>query len=398
MMTNTQEPIRVAYVIHTFEMGGLERCAARLADHLDPAKFEPMIVCLNRSGAAAQWIRRTDVPIVELNKRPGNDPLVVWRLAKTFRRRRVDIVHSHNWGTLLESALARSFARVPGHVHAEHGLELADLQIGRWRRRLRGRAARWALDQVDVVVAVADGVRERLNSRFGFPAEKVRLIPNGVESASENAPAEQRSRIRRSLAIPDDALVIGSIGRLAPVKDFGTAIQAVRRVAADGTDVHLVLVGDGPEKETLADKAAAGLAGVVHLVGQQRNIAPYLAAMDLYVNSSISEGMSLSILEAMSAGLPLAVTDVGENASLVDGDPCCGLVAPPQSPEKLAHALTELANDATRRRRFGQCAQQRFERDFSVQQMVTRYENLYLDIGSGRKHPLEPALQSRTAL
>ena len=125
-MKNSQCQVRIAFVVHTFDMGGLERCVARLVNRLDPARFEPMIVCMDRNGDAAGWLQRPDVPIVELRKRAGNDPAVIRRLAKTLRENRIDVVHSHNWGTLLETVLARRWAKTAYHGHAEHGLGLAE--------------------------------------------------------------------------------------------------------------------------------------------------------------------------------------------------------------------------------------------------------------------------------
>ena len=377
-MPQDTDLIRLAYVVHTFDMGGLERCIARLVNNLDPSQFIPTVICLNRNGDAAGWIERADVPVVALHKRPGNDPLVIWRLSKTLREHNIDIVHSHNWGTLLETTLARRLARIPIHIHAEHGLELADLRIGDWRRRLRGRTARWALRQADVVVAVADGVRERLTTRFGHPAEKVRLIPNGVDSMTGNGSQLAGVRLRRSLGIPEDAFVVGSVGRLAPVKDFGTAVEAVGLMVGKGMNVHLVLVGDGPQRDSLAARAdAAGMESHTHLVGRQTDVGDWLAAMDLYVNSSLNEGMSLSILEAMAAGLPLVVTDVGENAALVDGRPACGRIVPSAAPDQLAQAMEQLLEDNQSRKQMSNCSRERFQRLYSTQQMVSCYESLY---------------------
>ena len=141
----TARPMRVAYVVCTFETGGLERCIARLCSHLDRDRFRPMVVCLSRSGAAADWIERDDVPIVELGKRAGNDPLLVRRLARTLKEDRVDVVHSHNWGRLVETSLARRWAGVPVHVHAERGTLMGDLNGGGLRSRLRAAVAAWRL-------------------------------------------------------------------------------------------------------------------------------------------------------------------------------------------------------------------------------------------------------------
>jgi len=387
-MTTSQNRLRVAYVVHTFEMAGLERCIARLVNHLDDSRFSPIIVCLERNSDAAAWLTRDDVPIVELHKRPGNDPLAIRRLAGALRKHEVDIVHSHNWGTLLETVLARRWARVPVHVHAEHGLAFGDQAISGWRRRLRRQVARWALRRVDAVVAVAEQVQRRLASRFGYPAENVHVIGNGVDPLPNGGEQVQRGRIRKELGIPASALVVGSVGRLVSVKDFGTAIDAVARLVRQDIDVHLLLVGDGPQRNSLAAEAeAAEIASRVHFAGRQADVAPFLAAMDVYVNSSLSEGMNLSILEAMAAGLPLVVSEVGQNASLLGGEGTGGLVVAPQSPDRLAGAVQELLNNADMRRQFGRRARGEFQRHYSTQRMVDQYQTLYSSLSSGRQKP-----------
>ena len=143
--------MRVVYVVHTFETGGLERCTANLCNLLDRSRFCPLVVCLNRNGAASDWIRAKDVPIVELRKRPSNDPKVVFRLAGVLRENAIDLVHSQNWGTLVETVLARRLARVRQHVHGEQGLELSDLQLRGFRRWLRRSGTRWGFRRANAL-------------------------------------------------------------------------------------------------------------------------------------------------------------------------------------------------------------------------------------------------------
>jgi glycosyltransferase involved in cell wall biosynthesis len=368
--------IRLAYIVHTFEMGGLERCVARLANHLDRDRFEPMIICLGRRGGAAGWVKDRDVKIFELGKRDGNDPGVVLQLARLLRRERATLVQSHNWGTLLETAVARRLGRVPLHVHAEHGTVLHDLPSRGLRRFLRRQTMRWSLERTTAVVAVAESVRERVTTLCGFAAEKIQVIPNGVEAP--RADAAERQRIRRELGIGPDALVAGSVGRLAAVKDFATAIDAAAELSMRGRDFHLIIVGQGAEAESLARRAsAARLEDRVHLVGPQVETGPFLAAMDCYANSSRSEGMSLSILEAMATGLPMVVTDVGESARLVGGAAPCGRVVPPGDPAALAAALEELLLDREARVELSANARRRFAERHSVEKMVLSYERLY---------------------
>ncbi len=374
-------PLSVAYVVHTFNFGGLERCVARLVNELDRRQFAPSIIVLGYNGTAARWIDRDDVPIIELQKKPGNDLGVVRRLARTLRSLSVDIVHSHNWGTLVETLLARKLAGTPVHVHAERGMELDALHTAAWKRKLRGRATRWALERTDCVVAVAEEVRGQVLRRCGGLTKEVLVVPNGVTRPAVDPAGPTNDDIRRQYHIGPAATIIGSVGRLVPVKDFQLAVAAVSRLRHRGRDVHLLLVGQGPELEPLTAQAdALGVADRVHFAGERDDVGNWLAAMDVYVNCSLNEGMSQSVLEAMGAGLPLVVTDVGDSALLLGDPPTIGRVVRSGDCDALADALDELIVDDEQRRRLGAQALVRHQQEYSLEIMVERYESLYEEL------------------
>lgn len=368
----------VAYIVHAFDMGGLERCVAHLANHLDQSRFRPLIVCLCRNGTAAEWITRDDIPIVEIKKKPRNDFGAVRRLAGVLKEHQVDVVHSHNWGTLIETSIARRLAAVRCHVHTEHGQGLhADLRG--LKRRLRGWATRWAFNRADTVVVCAESVRPLIEARCRFPESRIKFVPNGVDQPPETAGHRfDIAEVRHRFGISDEAVIVGSVGRLVSVKDFGTAIDSVALLFQRGHDVHLVLVGDGPEEEqlkTLARKAQ--IPGRVHFPGRQENIGDWLGLCDLYVNSSRSEAMSMGILEAMSAGLPVVATNVGDNAALINGEAPCGLAVPAGDPRSLANSLEELITEPDLRQMMAERARERYLARYSTGHMVDAYSRLY---------------------
>jgi len=383
--------IRVAYVVQSPVIGGLQRCVANLCNHLDRQWFWPMVISLTKSGPAAQWIRRDDVPIIELHKPSGNDLGVVFRLARTLRRHRVDIVHSHNWGTLVETTLARRLARVAVHVHAERGTVLGDLEIRGVKRRVRAAAMGWALRRADSVVSNALATARRIEATCGYRAGRVRVIPNGVEEPAAADRHQTRRRVRRTLGVPADAPVVGSVGRLVPVKAFHLAIEALAQLGAPqqhGAPPHLVLVGDGPEREALRRRAVSlGLDDRVHLVGYRQDVGNWLAAMDVYVNTSLSEGMSQSIVEAMAFGLPLVVTDVGDSAVVVDGRAPCGVVVPPADVEALGRALQILLSDEPRRVALACNARSRYQACYAMPAMVAAYGKMYAELVGHSANP-----------
>ena len=365
-------------MVHGFEFGGVERCVAHLANHLDRQRFQPLIIAMTRSGSAADWISQDDVQIVEIHKRPGNDPAAVIRLVKVLREHSVDIVHSHNWGTLIETSVARRWAGVPCHVHTEHGQGLHE-GVGSLKQRLRRQATRWAFNRADAVVVCADSVRPLVTARSGFPESQIRFLPNGVEDPLERPIRIQPGELRRQLGISEEALIVGSIGRVVDVKDFPTAVAALALLQHERVPVHLVLVGDGPNLKPLQDRVQnLGLTDRIHLVGWHAEVADWLRLFDVYINCSRSEAMSMGILEAMAAGLPIVATDVGDNRALVlgSGSPC-GRVVPASSPEHLASGIREVLSQPDDRDRFSRQARHRYETTFSIARMVELHQALY---------------------
>ncbi len=369
--------ITVAYIVNSFRYGGLERCVARLGAGLERGRFRPVVICLTESGGAENWLGRDDVPVVELRKRPGNDWNVVRRLAEVLRREQVDVVHSHNWVTLVETTLARRWAQTPVHVHAQRGMFHHGQDAARWKQAARRMATRWACSRADAVVAVADSVRDDLIETWGVAADSVQVIPNGVDVPSHDASGETARRLRASLGIAADAVVVGSVGRLVPVKDFATLIRAAAQVGQQAGCVHGMIVGDGPEMPRLRDVIAElGVGNRVHLVGEQSNVGDWLQAMDIYVNCSLSEGMSQSVLEAMALGRPLVVTDVGENRALAGGEDGCGVIVPAGCPDELARGIGRLLPSAARLA-YGQRAAARHGSRYALETMLSAYEGLY---------------------
>ena len=381
--------VNIAYVVNHFGMGGLERCVVRLVNHLDRSQFRTMIIVLGTHSEATEWLKVDDVPIFEFRKDPGNSPKILWKLMNVLYRKKIDIVHSHNWGTLLETVIARRCAGIKCHIHAERGTVFDALRPKGFRRRLRGFAMRWALSQADSVVAVTEATRSRVVALSGVPPESVKVIPNGVNKPSPGGVGYKGEGLPRSFGIEEGAVIVGSIGRLHPVKDFKTAVEAVAQLVQRGRDVHLILVGEGSEKKSL-EKLAKDLriGNRIHCVGRDANVGVWLMAMDIYVNSSVSEGMSQALLEAMAMGLPVVATDVGDHAKVLRGNYSCGVVVPVAKPKSMADALEQLIVNKVMRTDFGKEAQKNHEENFSVGKMIHAYEDLYLKLWSnGRLLP-----------
>lgn len=394
----SRAPIRVGLVVHTFNMGGLERCVSHLLNHLERSRFEPTLICLGQNGTASSWLAVTDVPIVELHKPPGRLGFRFFRLLRdTLRDRRLDLVHSHNWGTLVETAVAARLAGRIRHVHSERGTVLGGSTAkSLWRRTINSLVLRKTLEHCDAVLAVDSSVAGRVAAACGFRQDQIQVIPNGVPRPPCADRDGARSRIRQALGIgPEDTLVC-ALGRLVPVKGYDLLISAVALAKPQCPQLRLVLVGDGPLEEQLRTQACReGVDRVVHFAGRQSQVGDWLAASDVFVNSSRSEGMSQAIVEAMTFGLPLVVTDVGGNAGLAGGADPCGLIVAPEDPADLAKGLWKMVTDKRLASACGRAGEERARRCFSLPAMIQHYEELYENLLVNR--PLRWQVRSRTA-
>jgi sugar transferase (PEP-CTERM/EpsH1 system associated) len=370
-MTIPAEPIRVMHVVHSLQPGGMEHGVVKLVNGLDAARFTPSI-CSTTPGGALRPLVKPAVPVIELDRRPGNDPKLPLALYRTFRQLRPHIVHTHAWGTLCEGLLAARLARVPVVVHGEHGT----LQLKPYQARIQ----RFAWGRVDRLLSVSSRLAERMSATTGFPVERIDVIRNGVDlSRFGKAP---RDAARRALGLDDATVAIGTAGRLVAVKDQASLIDAAGIVIARGRDVVVLLAGDGPLAADLKAQAAArGIGERVRFLGHRVDIESVFAAMDIFVLSSVSEGLSNTILEAMASELPVVATRVGGADELVvDGE--TGFLVPSQSPSALAEAIDGLTTQPARRQEMASAARRRALDDFAIERMLQNYGEFYLAMSS----------------
>jgi sugar transferase (PEP-CTERM/EpsH1 system associated) len=359
--------LHVMHVLYALQPGGMEMGVVKLVNGMDRGRLRSSILStcpatdLKNSVAA-------DVPLYELSRRPGNDPRLVWQMYRVIRKARPQVVHTHAWGTLLEGVMAARLARVPVVVHGEHGT----LQLRGYQRWVQRRA--WSA--ADRVLAVSTRLAERMSAETGFPLPRIETIRNGVDLARFGR--KSRIEARTQLGLSQDEVVIGTMGRLVGVKNQASLIDAARLLHARGLKPTVVIAGDGPLRSELEARAdAAGLSDALRLLGHRADPEVVLAAMDVYVLPSISEGLPNTVLEAMATGVPVVVTRVGGVDELVQHG-VTGLIIPPRDSEALARALAMLLQDAALRRNWGAAGRLRAETEFAISGMIRRYEALYM--------------------
>jgi sugar transferase (PEP-CTERM/EpsH1 system associated) len=371
--------IHVVHVLHSLGVGGTENGVVNLINALG-GEFRHTIVSMSTRGALAARLS-VPVEIHALDRRRGLDLRASARLARLLRRLRPDVVHSRNWGAF-DAILAARLAHVPTLIHGEHGWEASD-PAGRNPRRNRFR--RLLAPLVWRFITVSRDLERWLTTTVGVPADKIVTIVNGVDTARfAEAP---RDAGRRALGLGEDRVVIGTVGRLNPVKDQGTLLDAFARVPDGRRELALVLVGEGPAAGALRDRAERpDLDGRVHFLGRRDDIPLVLRGLDVFALPSLNEGISNTVLEAMASGLPIVATRTGGNPELIE-DGVTGRLVPVGDAAALAQALGTYARDPLLRTLHGKAARERAVEEFGLDRMVDRYRRLYLEAGarSGRQ-------------
>ncbi len=376
-MSANKTPIRILHVLLSLEPGGLENGVVNVINRLDRQRFESSVCCLKRAGEFARRIDDPRVVIHEMDWRGGNDPRLALRLAGLLRRTRPHIVHTRNAEPFFYGFAGAKLARAQALVHSEHGRNFND-------RPARFAVQRWMSRHTDAIFAVSGQLKTDLVKHIGLPESAVEVLHNGVDlsrfdvsnrALSHNhSQAAARDALRREWGVPDGALVVGSVGRLVAVKNYGLLLRAV---ASSGLPVHLVLVGEGPERAALtALGTSLGITSRVHLLGHSNDVDRLLRAFDVFVLPSISEGMSNTLLEAMAAGVPPVASAVGGNAEIVR-DGVDGKLFANEDEAGLVACLVALCLDDGERARFAAAARERVQSAFDIRHMVERYEQLY---------------------
>lgn len=357
----------VCEVLHSLTVGGAEVLAARLARNLRE-RFRFVFVCLDELGTLGEELREEGFAVEVVGRKPGIDLAAMRRLRRLWRLHRVDLVHAHQYTPFFYAAAARGLRRWPPILFTEHGRFFPD-----YPRKKRMLFNRFALRRTDRVVAVGEAVRGALVENEGIRRERIEVIYNGVDAAAFECPPDDREAVRREIGVGPDDLVLIQVARLDELKDHGTAIRTIQRVAAKRKDARLVLVGDGPKRTGVeAEIARCGVGPNVRLVGTRPDVARLLHAADLFLLTSISEGIPVTLIEAMAAGLPVVSTDVGGVAEVVaDGE--TGLLAPSGDDETLTRAVLRLAGDAEFRERLGRAGHERATGVFSQSAMHAAY-------------------------
>lgn len=357
------KPLRVIHVALGTATGGMEKMLVQFARFGDSRRFESSFVSLESRGAVAAELESLGASVTELHKLPGVRPLVVAKLARHLISQKPAVVHTHNTAGLVYGALAARLARVPRVIHTRHGQRFGASPRQDWLFRVLAR-------RVDRVVCVSeDSYRQTLKD--GVDSAQVTTVHNGVDTD------------RFAYRGPVPAGPIMTVARLNHEKDLATLLNAMAILREQGVvtpagALRLHIVGEGPERGLLqAQVESLGLQNFVCFRGLRTDVAAELQTACMFVLPSLSEGVSLTLLEAMSTGLPVIATQVGGNSEVVTAD--CGLLIPPRDAGAMARAIRYLLEHPQLGLEFGRCGHTRARCQFDVRRMVGSYERLYTE-------------------
>jgi len=364
----------LTYVVNSLNPGGTERLVVEMSCAFSQ-EYALDVLCLDTPGAWADSLRRRGVSVRALWRQPGFDASMPGKLARHFREQGTRIVHAHQCTAWFYAALSRLLNPTPRLLLEEHG---------RFYPEITNRA-RICVNKALIkrlthrFVAVSRDVRERLQRYEGLDSRQIEVIYNGVAPITQLSRTE-RASLREQLGFTPTDFVVGTVGRFDPIKNLPMLIDALAAASEQNGAVRGLLIGAGPVFDAVQRRLSErGLANKVVLTGHRDDARRLVQCFDLFVLSSFSEGTSMALLEAMAAGVPAAVTEVGGNPEIVLREQT-GWTVPSGSVPALARVLLEAARNPGLRERLAQHGQKRFEEQFSLARMLDAYRGSYTEL------------------
>lgn len=375
---------KIIHIIGGGEFGGAEQHILSLLEYIEGQQEIEAEVVTFYDGLLAKKLRERGNRVTIIPQTGRFDLKLYAHLVRLFMEKRPDLIHTHGVRANFFSRLAGRRAHVPHIVTTVHSIlkhdypKAGEFLIARWMEKA-------TLAYTEAFIAVSSAVKEDLR-RFGVEAERIHVIHNGIHT-EEYAPTpalfEERKKIRHEWGIADEELLLLTVARLVPVKGLKGLIEGFAKAYQEIPRLRLAIIGEGPERRPLESIAQAlGVGDHVIFAGFRQDIPALLASADLYLNTSLSEGLPLSLMEAMAAEKPVIVTEVGGMREMVKHEQT-GLFIPPNSPEKVADAILRLARDEALRQNLGVQGRIYAQKHFSVTAMGEATLHFYQSLIKG---------------
>ena len=379
-------PVDIVHFVENLERGGLERTVIDLITAQRAMGHCCRVVCLYGPGQLAAELQEQGVEVDACRKQGGLDWRAMRRARAALRRVPGAVLHTHNAAAHYHAVLAAIGLPLACVVNTRHGMGAGDM------RKRKEWLYRCSMARTDYVVGVCEAVRRRFSGQGVRPRKALLAIPNGIrlERFTATTP-EARAGLAGELGWPADSLIIGTVGRLHPIKDQARLLQALQALYQRTPQAVLAIIGDGSLRGELERQAEAlGLGGAVRFLGDRNDVPHLLAGMHAFALPSLSEGYSVALLEACASALPIVATDVGGNADIVR-DGVNGRLVAPGDVAALASALYELCADVGRAERMGCAGREWVMTEGSFQTMAMRYQRVYAREHANRASAAEAA-------
>lgn len=376
------EKKNIVYVVNSLNLGGTENLVIQMSLAFQ-ADYTVSVICLDEPGLWAQKLRDEGIPVYCFWRQPGIDLAMAAKIAKYCKKHNIDLIHAHQCTPWFYAALSRLLYASPKLLFEEHGRHYPERYS--WKKNIINR---WFIQKLTTkIVAVSADVRGRLVKYEGVSLNRIDVVYNGV-SPPPPISKDQREVLRRQLSIKPEDFVIGTVGRLDAIKNIPLLLKALADVQHAQTSgknslkssLKGLLVGDGPERHQLQKIAVSlNIEESTIFAGYRKDATDLLQCMDLFVLCSFSEGTSMALLEAMAAGIPAIVTDVGGNPELITNNNN-GWVVPTDSPADLIRVLHEALNNKDLTANMAENGQQRFHTSFTFDHMLQNYVRYYEEL------------------
>jgi glycosyltransferase involved in cell wall biosynthesis len=361
---------KILFVNYSLDIGGIETLVLEMCRKLDGTKYQPSVCSFQKNGTLQKEFERAGIPVHVVEKTDGIRLSFVPRLIKLFKMISPDIIHVHgNPGNWMYTAIAARLCRIPV-IYTQH-------LIFRDRNPFWDRTGERLLSKItNRIVTVSECLADYMVKQEGVAPGKITVIRNGIDYTVFEKTVDVGKK-RAELGLSDSDIVAGIIARLFPAKDHATLIDAFKIVVRKVPSAKLLIVGDGPLRNELEEKVRSlGLTANIRFLGNRRDIPELLKSFDIFVLSSILEGLPIALLEAMASRVPVVSTDVDGNGEVVtQGE--TGIIVPPRDPGALAAAITELLTDRAKAKQMGENGIHRIHSHFTFEKMIGEYVALY---------------------
>lgn len=368
--------MEIVHVVENLDRGGLERTVVDLIASQRDAGHECRVICLFKLGLLARELLASGVRVDACGKRPGLDLRALRRARALIRQSPDAVIHTHNAMAHYYAVLASLGLPVKCRINTRHGMG------GRTRSGRQEWLYRQSLRGTDYAVAVCEAARQRFAADGMHPRRALLSVPNGIR-LERFRPADDvaRQSLVAELGLPTGSRIIGTVGRLQPVKDHALLLRAFAKVRVQVPEAALVIVGDGPLRAALEAQAEqAGLSDAVRFMGDRHDVPRLLTGMEVFALTSTSEGYSVALLEACASSLPIVATDVGGNREIVRHG-INGRLVPSGDTAAIATALIALLRGGEQAAAMGRAGYAWAQAEASFRTMAERYHGLY-DVSS----------------